>query len=396
MSKNDLISQMSIPQAVVIVTSTKASQRFWSERLAHIPKLLVLVEDEPLGNGLGTLRAYADARSLGPFESLFIYHTAGKGTRLAPLPGCSANDKARVLLPGLINGQPITLLEAVIRQTSLFDAPNRLHVFWGDQLFIPDQISQPTTPISILTKETKPTPSYGAIYPNPNGGAHLAEKIDLSSQFSTTPHTSLGSFSITFDLADKLLDEFSSDTKPLNADFDFWMALTLSEELYTQLGGNPLHQARLKQLGDHTLLSPRPVGKDAYWWDYGQLKRYYKNCLKVVEDSDEGATMRAFFGEPPQIEGLNNSVAINVQAKRIEAENSVLINCSAPSITAKNALVYSTQSDQPISLNAHEVLAGPHLKADLRRNSAEDWERRLPGNPCSWEELYRLNQKINR
>ena len=54
-----------------------------------------------------------------------IYHTAGKGTRLAPLPGAENNNKPGVKLPGLlsVNGQlePITVLECVLRMEPQLD-----------------------------------------------------------------------------------------------------------------------------------------------------------------------------------------------------------------------------------------------------------------------------------
>ena len=52
--------------------------------------------------------------------SVAIYHTAGKGTRLAPLPAAECNNKPGVVLPGRVvvgdEIKPITILEAVIRQ----------------------------------------------------------------------------------------------------------------------------------------------------------------------------------------------------------------------------------------------------------------------------------------
>ena len=53
--------------------------------------------------------------------SVGLYHTAGKGTRLAPLPGAENNNKPGVKLPATtsVSGKlvPMTILEAVIKQT---------------------------------------------------------------------------------------------------------------------------------------------------------------------------------------------------------------------------------------------------------------------------------------
>jgi len=75
--------------------------------------------------------------------SVGLYHTAGKGTRLAPLPGAENNNKPGVKLPATIKVDgmlvPMTILEAVIKQTGCYakSRPGRLSVFWGDQVFIP-------------------------------------------------------------------------------------------------------------------------------------------------------------------------------------------------------------------------------------------------------------------
>ena len=107
---------------------------------------------------LGTLYAYQNAATLAKEKynmdlytelsnnkiSVGLFHTAGKGTRLAPLPGAENNNKPGVKLPATItlaNNQraPITILEAVIKQTGCYakSRVGRLSVFWGDQVFIP-------------------------------------------------------------------------------------------------------------------------------------------------------------------------------------------------------------------------------------------------------------------
>jgi hypothetical protein len=75
--------------------------------------------------------------------SIGLFHTAGKGTRLAPLPGAENNNKPGVKLPTTIQiggeALPISILEAVIKQTGCYSKSRlgRLSVFWGDQVFIP-------------------------------------------------------------------------------------------------------------------------------------------------------------------------------------------------------------------------------------------------------------------
>lgn len=72
--------------------------------------------------------------------SVGLYHTAGKGTRLAPMPGSENNNKPGVKLAVTadINGKPspLTILESVIKQTGVYgkSRKGRLSVFWGDQV----------------------------------------------------------------------------------------------------------------------------------------------------------------------------------------------------------------------------------------------------------------------
>lgn len=72
--------------------------------------------------------------------SVGLYHTAGKGTRLAPMPGSENNNKPGVKLAVTadINGKPcpLTILESVVKQTGVYgkSRKGRLSVFWGDQV----------------------------------------------------------------------------------------------------------------------------------------------------------------------------------------------------------------------------------------------------------------------
>ena len=112
--------------AVIVCTSNAAQEAYWQTRLeatcgqaAKTGATIVAVHEDwaadGAGNGLGTLYAYVKARAkakanggkdldeiLAKGGSVGMYHTAGKGTRLAPLPGSENNNKPGVKLPSLV------------------------------------------------------------------------------------------------------------------------------------------------------------------------------------------------------------------------------------------------------------------------------------------------------
>ena len=154
---------------IVICCGTSHQAAFWQARLERgrgviVPQdatVLCVHEDWPggAGNGLGTLYAWTKAAKLAEDKgdsqlasklasgsiSAALYHTAGKGTRLAPLPGAENNNKPGVKLPATaplgVDGAvvPLTILESVVKSTGIYASSRkgRLSVFWGDQVFVP-------------------------------------------------------------------------------------------------------------------------------------------------------------------------------------------------------------------------------------------------------------------
>lgn len=190
---------------IIVCCSNLAAEKFWQARLTESvaevtgcasTTVLAVHEDWDggAGNGLGTLYAFQKAcakaaesghgdllEKLKGGAAMAIYHTAGKGTRMAPLPGAENNNKPGVKLSALVKvgsgtlaqpqpipnpnpGQsvlhdaheltrnpspgreqvggeqrPLTILEAVVRQTSSYARvrKGRCSVFWGDQVFVP-------------------------------------------------------------------------------------------------------------------------------------------------------------------------------------------------------------------------------------------------------------------
>ena len=104
---------------VIVSCSSSRLEQYWQERLedtiSQISKestrVLVICEDWPggAGNGLGSLYAVRKAvdkaavryqvdliDELKSGAAVALYHTAGKGTRLAPLPASESNNKPAV------------------------------------------------------------------------------------------------------------------------------------------------------------------------------------------------------------------------------------------------------------------------------------------------------------
>ena len=127
--------------------------------------------------------------------SIGLFHTAGKGTRLAPLPGAENNNKPGVKLPTTIQiggeALPISILESVIKQTGCYSKSRlgRLSVFWGDQVFIPTVSVEytPTYHADILCSlgpmmsesdwKEKGMEKYGLIAQTARGAAQVSDFI---------------------------------------------------------------------------------------------------------------------------------------------------------------------------------------------------------------------------
>lgn len=228
---------------------------------------------------LGTLYAYKNAVALANERyglnidksledgsiSIGLYHTAGKGTRLAPLPGAENNNKPGVKLPSTIKcgGKlvPMTILEAVIKQTSSYarSRPGRLSVFWGDQVFIPTvPIEYNVTHHVDILCSLGPMPSeqdwkekgmdkYGLIAQSENGDSAQVDKVDHANAISLLSGlgqivgvgVSLGSFSISSFILFALLEEFKDELEArkgkLDSDPHLWMPMTLDKEPYIRL-----------------------------------------------------------------------------------------------------------------------------------------------------------------
>ena len=369
--------------AVIVCTSNAAQEAYWQTRLeatrgqaAKRGATIVCVHEDwaadGAGNGLGTLYAYVKARAkaraneggdldaiLASGGSIGMYHTAGKGTRLAPLPGSENNNKPGVKLPSLVsvNGasENLTILEAVIRQTGRYaqERSGRCSVFWGDQIFVPaaGHVASGNHHADILA-EMGPMPSaeewrarglekYGLIAVNDTNEATQVEKVsyetasELLSSFGVVSSVgpSLGSFSLSTPMLLGLLNEFSAEIAGKEAKMDsdphFWMPLTMKCDAYVKVMSSKgeaeaistAHHARMqafraKLLAEHPekgMFGAINVGAGSYWWDYGLLALYMKNNLLALGDSEEAQSLRLYLGIPEDTRRVDSALADDVK-----------------------------------------------------------------------------------
>ena len=479
---------------VVVCCGTEHQASFWQGRLERgvasvVPSgavVLCVFEDwnGGAGNGLGTLYAWRKACALGAAlghgdlaEKLragsiaaAVYHTAGKGTRLAPLPGAENNNKPGVKLPVVAavgergTRVPLTILESVVKQTGVYASSRkgRLSVFWGDQIFIPTlpaTYDAPRAHADILcmlapmpdakTWADKGLEKYGLVAVAETGAACQIEKVDHGTATKMTASlgnitnvgTSLGSFSVTAALLEALSSEFAPELEAKRGCFDsdphWWMPMTLPLDAYVALmnkkGIDDLaatkHHGRVAKMmakfdaaGKH-VLGPVDVGGDAYWWDYGQLKLYLRNALRLVEDGVEADAMREFLQASRNCGSdvlggamadetscltdvkattgnIHASVAACVKAKALELDGAVLVNVTAAKITAKkNSICYNVVEAGDLVLEEGEVVTDIFMedgtkyrqRSKLDLDGGKKWKEAVAGNKFSFEQVYKMN-----
>eukprot|EP00546_Thalassionema_frauenfeldii_P014957 CAMPEP_0178913052 /NCGR_PEP_ID=MMETSP0786-20121207/10620_1 /TAXON_ID=186022 /ORGANISM="Thalassionema frauenfeldii, Strain CCMP 1798" /LENGTH=530 /DNA_ID=CAMNT_0020585735 /DNA_START=70 /DNA_END=1662 /DNA_ORIENTATION=+ len=497
-----MTSGVNLFDVVIICTTDDYQADFWMNRLStglcSSSKMVLACSEDwndsgGAGNGLGTLYAYEKACKLAKEKygmdlkdllskkevSAALYHTAGKGTRMAPLPASENNNKPGVKLPILLtkadgSTAPITVLEAVIQQTGVYakSRKGRVSVFWGDQVFLPSASFQeePTHHIDImctLLGDTAPTAEewtaqglekYGVIAVLDSGNAAQVEKVSHGTAVKMLETLgnirqvgpSLGSFSVSASILKSLCDEYSTEltekTAKLDTDPHFWMPLTLPKTEYASLMAQKgideqisnKHHDRMSafsktlDLSTMGLFGAVDVGKDACWWDYGQLKLYSKNNLKLLEDGEDAQFLRQFMSltdkkahsslsdavtidesscatgcQISQGGSIQKSVLCNVTAQTVETNGAIIVNCVAPSITAgEGAILYNLVSpDTPIVAAAGSVQVAVTseddneslvLQSRMDIDGGKAWKVKIEDlNDVSFESVFMKNKMAN-
>lgn len=462
---------------LIIIVSSNNNAKYWNWRLSEtrkeiLPqktKIICVKENwknkEGAGQFLGTLNALKEANKkinllklLKEKKKIAVYHTAGKGKRMAPLCGTENNNKPAIKLPKPIKvnkkNNLFSILEAVIYSTQIFakNREGRICVFWGDQIILPSNNITPSlnSPIEILgikykikfskeEWEKNNWQNYGILIPSENTFLHR-EKISFENLKEIKRNglikekggkievlKSLGCFSLSFQFLEKLLLEFEKELKEKKEKLDvepaLWEALTSDEKEYVKRNKNKNHFQRVKKLKEEfekttktkLVIIATDLGKNTIYWDYGNLSAYFKNILKTREKSKEGEIAREFFGIKKYFKGGNiiinskiggdikNCVILNSKIEKANIKDSVIINSQIKEIkNGKNNLLYYLREKNQISLLAEEVITDIkikkgeiiRMKTKISRDGKEDWKIKLPGNPFSYSELEKIVSKI--
>jgi len=472
---------------VIIVSAGSTSEAiYWQDRLCSSRGIVSnstciiysVTEDwnspDGAGNLLGTLYAWmkADALHRAHFgksltgelkdgNSVAMYHIAGLGTRMAPLPGAEGGSKSGIKLPRLImlhdEAVPVTIMEAVILQTGPFarSRQGRLSVWWGDQVFIPCIFDSPGTHhAEILAKPaafTRDIENYGLLFFGEHGDARQREKMPCEAiraylaeegKSEECLALSLGSFSLSSSLLTALLEEYADELRRkssrLNSDGDFWQPLTSRCDEYIRAGRSGENWERVhafwKRFRSNHGSTMRDFGAlnigESYWWDYGQLKLYRNNLLKMLSDGAEGRAAREFFGYYDDSQRCGGATAGNVQmsnsivqgsnVKAGTVENSIVINSTLNSaelidslviestvaghLEGKGSISYRDLEDGDLRLQENEVSCGVVIPPDQRfsmkvlidSNGKNHWKEKIMGNRYSFAELREILRNIDR
>lgn len=478
------VSKTSVGMDIVIVCCQNEEQEhYWQKRLKQTtgsivkPSAIVIVVQEDwaggAGNGLGSLYAYQKAREKGYIEykidifqkqreghSVALYHTAGEGRRLYPLTASEYGNKSAVVLPSLVklddHEEPLTLLEATIKQTSIY-APfrkGRLSVFWADQIFIPannpDYTSRHHADILVKlmpmpTEEEwtlKELDKYGLITLNKQGQAQNIDKTTYSTlkklissgkmSIAGGLAVSLGSFSLSTPLTFALIQEFQPELIQKNVKMDsdpfFWMPFTLDQQSYIDImvlkGSSPEeaknHHLRMQYFKNHflhkypdaSLFGIVDIGVGSFWWDFGTVENYMHNILKITQNTVEGYLLREFFLLEQNFNStilkshigkgkITSSVVIDCCAEELNVDHCVIIGSVFKEMSATNSLFYKVMEEENIHFPDKTVRADVWLasKKELLKVYAERlqdtkklWNVKLQKNVDSYE---KIAEKVN-
>lgn len=374
---------------VIVVASSPRTAAFWTHRLAAVRELLlpestdlVVTEEDwagGAGNGLGTLHALEQAeriltqrgrslwRSLSVGRSVGIWHTAGRGKRLYPLPIHHGGDKSATVVPGeLTIGTDVVsmrLLEAVLRQTSAFAVGGRISVFWGDQLTLPTvPVRVPETPVALIGRlggvpnaddwQRLELNNYGLLAVRPGGCAMQLEKLTWTDFDALRPElgplqaaaTSLGSFTMTARVGQTLMalyaPELAGRTAKVDTDPGWWMPLTLPKAVAVRLCGEDAVSRVQRAFGGPLELGVMDVGEMAPWWDFGTVANWHDSCRAVLGSPELRQLLRtpdpvdgSVYVASDVAKGAVNSIIVDSATRELDVRDAVVVDCDVDTLT---------------------------------------------------------------
>lgn len=471
---------------IIVTTHSPQEAAYWQDRLTSTKgivsnrecRILSVHEDWNSENGAGTLlgtlyawknaekKAYSTegvslAGELASGKSIAIYHIAGLGARLAPLHGAECNSKSAVKLPCLISSEtsqsPMTILEGVILQTGPFarSRGGRLSVWWGDQIFIPSRFEGPATHhIEMFARKTKVSPameSYGLLLPGEYCSGKLREKMKIEQIDRCVPpdpdgeryaYISMGSFSISSAFLHALLLEFEPELKGKNvrhnSDADLWQPLTSTLEEYLEAGRSSHTWARVSRFWKSFEASPGFSGLkklgfidmgDSFWWDFGNVRSYQENLLKIMGNTREGEVMRDFFrvgswpvcisesdtGSTEIVDSLiigstikqgsvRNSIVLNSHLKEAELDHCIVIESVVMKrLLGSLSISYRDMERDDLLLATGEASAGIfvppatrfRMRLKITANGKDNWRKKILDNPCTFFEVWQLQKGVD-
>lgn len=230
----------------------------------------------------------------------------------------------------------------------------------------------------------------------------------------------------------------------LDTDPHFWMPLTLPQDEYISLMSQKgveadesrAHHVRMTKMKDAFLATNSElglfgavdVGSNACWWDYGQLKLYIANNLKLSEDGADADLLRRFFGITSrsmnsEVSGVTvdgsacvfsciakkgsvgaHAAVAAVSAEEVQiGENAIVVNCAARKIVAgKGAVLYNlvSEAEEGIKAEAGDVIVSVTdtegssmlLKSKVDICGGNAWKKVLDENAVSFEEVHKQNR----
>lgn len=285
--------------------------------------------------------------------------------------------------------------------------------------------------------------SYGILARHSTGSVKHLDKINFETLselkslgiISSEISISLGSFILSHQMIKDLLEEFSEELchrkGKMDSDCHFWMPLTLDRDTYLRLMGQRLislsaaqeHYSRMQRFVKKISVSYSTplfglldMGKNCYWWDFGTVSSYIRNNLKIISNGEEARFLKHFFSIPSKRDPVSfetdensiiinchigsgkvrNSILIGVTADSVDVSESLVLNSKIKSLHADESLIYQVISTNDLLCARGDVLTDVFLPnkekslclhTSIDNDGKEDWNKVIPPNPLSYEEI---------